>query len=362
MAFGHRTRMGRDPGLHRPPAVVQDLQRVRRDKQLTMCRPEPPQAVIFDLDGTLVQTREASWRVFEKVSAAHDLDITTAEQFYEMFANNFFVSLRGLCRDAEHARVVEEDFMRSLGADYAPLMIPGMVDVVKSLVPHATLAVLSSNATEVIRRILRKNTLEYCFGHVFGGDVEPDKAKGIQRFLDDAAQGSGRRCQAFYDESAAGGAVPAGSTAIITDTVGDVEAAMRSGIRAVGVAWGMHTEEQLLAAGAEFVAIWPQEILAHLFAGATETTECACPASPAVALPPSLEVSARVQRRVSGAKALQARITPHRPLTPQNPQAITAAPIPGGAPVPVPGGAPVANGAESVADSELLLAVRLAMP
>ncbi|MDF3306727.1 HAD hydrolase-like protein [Rhodococcus sp. T2V] len=321
-----------------------------------MCRPEPPQAVIFDLDGTLVQTREASWRVFEKVSAAHRLGIATPEQFYEMFADNFFVSLRGLCRDAEHARVVEEDFMRSLGADYAPLMIPGMVDVVKALVPHATLAVLSSNSTEVIRRILRKNTLEYCFGHVFGGDVEPDKAKGIQRFLGDAAQGSGRRCQAFYDESAAGGAVPAGGTAIITDTVGDVEAAVKAGIRAVGVAWGMHTEEQLLAAGAEFVAIWPQEILAHLFSSATEASACACPAPQTVAASssqtPSATVPPRVQRRVAGAKALQARITPHQP---QAAQAHTTV-------LPVPEGAPSVNGAKFGADNELLLAVRLAMP
>ncbi|KAF0961088.1 MULTISPECIES: HAD family hydrolase [unclassified Rhodococcus (in: high G+C Gram-positive bacteria)] len=319
-----------------------------------MCRPEPPQAVIFDLDGTLVQTREASWRVFEKISATHHLGITTAEQFYEMFANNFFVSLRGLCRDAEHVRLVEDDFMRSLGADYAPLMIPGMVDVVKALVPHATLAVLSSNSTEVIRRVLRTNTLEYCFGHVFGGDVEPDKAKGIQRFLDDAAQGSGRRCQAFYDESAIGGAVPAGATAIITDTVGDVEAAMRAGIRAVGVAWGMHTEEQLLAAGAEFVAIWPQEILAHLFASATATAACACPPSPVAALPRPSAIPARVQRRVSGAKALQERITPHRVSPTPNTQPATSA--------PPPRGEPIANGTPSAADNELLLAVRLAMP
>lgn len=272
---------------------------------------EPPQAVIFDLDGTLVQTREASWRVFEKVGAAHDLGIRTPEQFYELFANNFFVSLRALCRDAEHARIVEEDFMRSLGADYAPLMVPGMADVVAALVPHATLAVLSSNSTEVIRRILRQNNLAFCFSHVFGGDVEPDKAKGIRRFLDDAAQGSGRRCQAFYDESAIERAVPARSTAIITDTVGDVEAAVNAGVRAIGVAWGMHTEEQLLAAGAEFVAIWPQEILSHLFAGTSETTGNACPTTPPLAAQPlSVESgSARTQRRISAAATLQAQAT-----------------------------------------------------
>lgn len=242
-----------------------------------MCFPDPPRAVIFDLDGTLVQTREASWKVFEKISATYDLGIDKAEQFYELFADNFFVSLRALCGTAERADQVEADFMEMLRTDYQPLMIPGMVDVVKSLVPHATLAVLSSNSTEVVRRILTTNSLAYCFAHVFGGDVEPDKTKGISRFLGDAAQGSGRRCEAFYDESPVGQAVSPQSTVIITDTVGDVEAAVRSGIRSVGVAWGMHTEEQLLAAGAEFVAIWPQEIISYLFAGASSgDAECSC--------------------------------------------------------------------------------------
>ncbi|WAM15317.1 HAD family hydrolase [Rhodococcus sp. JS3073] len=353
MAFGFATRLGRDPGLHWPPATLQDLQRDTVRRPLTMCRPEPPRAVIFDLDGTLVQTREASWRVFEKISAAHHLGIVDPEQFYEMFANNFFVSLRNLCRDAEHAHAVEADFMRSLGADYAPLLIPGMVDIVKALVPHATLAVLSSNSTEVIRRILRKNSLTYCFSHVFGGDVEPDKRKGIQRFLDDAAQGSGRRCQAFYDESAIGSPVPAQSTAIITDTVGDVEAAVKSGIRAIGVAWGMHTEEQLLTAGAEFVAIWPQEILAHLFGSSTATPACVCPAQPAIGLQTSEAVSAapaaRMQRRAAGAKAMQRRMTSHGALPHEHQQVQS-----------MPGPAPSSH--EPGGENELLLAVRLAMP
>lgn len=325
--------------------------------------------MIFDLDGTLVQTRQASWRIFEKVSAAHDLGITTPEQFYELFANNFFVSLHALCRDAEHARSVEDDFMLSLGAEYAPLMIPGMVDVVKALVPHATLAVLSSNSTEVIRRILKQNGLAFCFSHVFGGDVEPDKAKGIRRFLDDAAQGSGRRCEAFYDESPIGPAAPPGSTAIITDTVGDVEAAVAAGIRAVGVAWGMHTEEQLLAAGAEFVAIWPQEILAHLLSGAaSDKAGDACQAPPTLAAQPRAADSApaRVQRRISGAATMQAQTSLSQGTPTPATQHLDSLPGPG-QPVaePVPKAPPQSrlapNAIGSEAAHELLRAVAMVM-
>ncbi|MDF3281137.1 MULTISPECIES: HAD family hydrolase [unclassified Gordonia (in: high G+C Gram-positive bacteria)] len=240
----------------------------------------PPTAVIFDLDGTLVQTREASWQVFEPIGRRHGLGIDTPEAFYELFAGNFFASLRDACPPHLVAIVVSE-FMDALTDHYSPVMVPGLIDVVKAMVPHSRLAVLSSNTTPVVRRVLRNNNLEYCFSHVFGGDVEPDKTVGIARFLADAASGSGRLCRAYYDEppvSSSNDERPEADpreVVLVTDTVGDVEAAVTAGIRAVGVAWGMHTEEQLLAAGAEFVAIWPQELLAHLYGRAEHDCECA---------------------------------------------------------------------------------------
>ncbi|NMO03777.1 HAD family hydrolase [Gordonia sp. TBRC 11910] len=240
----------------------------------------PPSAVIFDLDGTLVQTREASWKVFAAINDAHGLGIDTAEKFFGLFADNFFASLREVCGTTERADRVVGEFMSALDEHYAPMMVPGLADVVKQMVPQSRLAVLSSNTTAVIRRVLRSNHLEYCFAHVFGGDVEPDKGRGIERFLSDAAVGSGRLCTAYYDEptgdtrSAPNATANPREVALITDTVGDVEAAVASGIRAVGVAWGMHTEEQLLAAGAEFVAIWPQELLSYLYGRVDDACSC----------------------------------------------------------------------------------------
>jgi phosphoglycolate phosphatase len=248
-----------------------------------MC--QPPRAVIFDLDGTLVQTRLASWEVFRPVNDRYELGVERAEQFYELFSNNFFASLRRLCRDESHAQQVEQAFMEGLQANYDPPMIPGMADVVRSLAPHCTLAVLSSNVTSVVRRILLGNELAYCFAHVFGGDVEPDKQRGIRRFLADAAQGAGRRCEVFYDEEQPVPCCDDGSAVLVTDTVGDIQAAMASGIRAVGVTWGMHSEAELLDAGCEFVAIWPQELVANMLGRATGTAQehsacsCALPAA-----------------------------------------------------------------------------------
>jgi phosphoglycolate phosphatase len=49
------------------------------------------------------------------------------------------------------------------------------------------------------------------------------------------------------------GAEPAG-TVMIGDTAFDVTMARAAGCRAIGVSWGYHAPEELLAAGAEAVA------------------------------------------------------------------------------------------------------------
>ncbi len=55
------------------------------------------------------------------------------------------------------------------------------------------------------------------------------------------------------------GALPA-HTVMIGDTAYDVEMAAAAGTRAIGVAWGYHTPEELLEAGAEAVAETPEQL------------------------------------------------------------------------------------------------------
>lgn len=55
------------------------------------------------------------------------------------------------------------------------------------------------------------------------------------------------------------GAAPE-STVMIGDTAFDVDMARAAGVRAIGVAWGYHAPEELLAAGADAVARTPAEL------------------------------------------------------------------------------------------------------
>jgi phosphoglycolate phosphatase len=241
----------------------------------------PVRAVIFDLDGTLVQTRIASWEIFEQISKRFELGVDRPEQYFDLFRGNVFESIRSLCRDDAHAAQAKEAFLELLRNEYTPPLVPGVSDVVRRLASDCTLAVMSSNAMQVLRRVLVTNDLAFCFAHVFGGDVAPDKRAAIAAFLADSGSGFGRRCSADYDEGGRRQDPDRSSTVLVTDTAGDVRDALAAGIRVVGVAWGMHSVEELTAAGAEFVALWPQEIAAHLLGDAAARPPegaCAIPA------------------------------------------------------------------------------------
>lgn len=277
-----------------------------------------PSTVIFDFDGTLVKTREASWRLFKRTNAEFELGVDRPEDFYALFRRNFFAALDEICSgDPARMEGVRAHFLQLLRDEYCPDLVPGMADVVHKLAGSCTLVLCSSNTMESVRRTLERHDLACCFAHAFTGDLEPDKAASIRAFLSDPGYSMRRLCEPEYTEEYRPGPPQRGEEVVlVTDTIGDVEEAIRCGIRAVGVVWGMHTAEELLAAGAEFVAIWPQELITHLLDDPTlavtcsvarTTREAAAAAAPAAPIDLARRAAAgRRDQRVRAAGALVA--------------------------------------------------------
>jgi phosphoglycolate phosphatase len=231
-----------------------------------------PKAILFDLDGTLVQTRDSSWEVFTRVNQEFGLGVRSQEEYFALLEGNLFESLRKIA--GGRADEAAQRFLTLLKSDYHPPFVPGMVDVVKAIAGVCSLAVVSSNAMVTIRRILERAGLQHCFSHVFGGDVEPDKRACVRRFLADAEYLVNRNCSPAYVEHHHPELARQDQIILVTDTVGDVRHAVECGVRVVGVAWGMHAEKKLMEAGAEFVAVWPQEILSYLFPDGVGAATC----------------------------------------------------------------------------------------
>jgi phosphoglycolate phosphatase len=272
-------------------------------------------AILFDLDGTLVQTRKASWDLFAETNREFALGIDDRDAFFKLFEGNFFRSLERHCADQDKMGAAKEHFLRLLRTRYRPELIPGMADVVRALAGHFALAVLSTNTMHTIRRVLEEAGIASCFAHVFAGDVEPDKNVSIRRFLSDRTYGFGRSCSPAYRETDGAQRPSSDEVALITDTIGDVKEALDCGIRAIGVAWGMHTQEQLLAAGAEKVALWPQELIAWLVPEHAHGQACAgtqagaCEAQPAMVLRSAQDETLQARLQAAGEARRRRRAT-----------------------------------------------------
>jgi phosphoglycolate phosphatase len=294
--------------------------------------------VVFDLDGTLVQTRAASWEVFQSTAARFGLPIRSSEEFIELFRDNFYDSLKRLCSSPEQEAEVRQHFLAGLRDRYEPHFIPGMRDVVKTLAARFPLAVLSSNTMAAIRRILETEGVAECFAHVFSAELGTSKEGALRQLLSEPSYCQLRHCSPSYVE---GSSTEEFEVVLLTDTVGDIREARRCGVRCVGVAWGMHSPEALLSAGAETVALWPQELIAIL-SGALEpgpaacacatptggdARSCGCPSmASSPADPPLAPVAAagrlRREARYRARLRLPASVTP---LPPNSEQALMAA-------------------------------------
>jgi phosphoglycolate phosphatase len=265
--------------------------------------------LLLDLDGTLVRTREASWELFRQTNEKFGLGVDTPSAFFRLFNQNFYTALderSGRLSDngsaAAESAAVKRHFQELLRQDYCPDLVPGMANVVHALAGVYTLIVLSSNTMEAVRRILLTCDVAHCFAHVFSGDVTPSKVDAIGRFLADPSYSCGRRCAPHYEERTPQRLHDPQEAMLITDTVGDVEEALSAGIRVGAVSWGMHRAEDLEAAGAEFVCIWPEELVAYLKPGEScALGVCSLPTVHTAAPPQDQAVTQRLRRQQAAA-------------------------------------------------------------
>lgn len=293
-------------------------------------------ALLFDLDGTLVQTRNSSWQVFQETNSKFGLGVGSASEFFQLFDGNIFDALEALARERGVAdpALVRDHFQRKLRADYLPEVVPGIGQIVRQLASSYTLMIVSSNTMESVRRVLENNGLADCFAHVFSGEVAPSKVHAIGHVLEDPTYACGRQCVPYYDEAAAPHKHAVNELMLITDTVGDVEEALRAGIRVCGVAWGMHSADRLKAAGAEFVCVWPEELLVYLPDG-RNSSETACTAG----VPASGSCAAAGSAARSAADAAAARRRARRALPPDRRSVPAGAAAAGGGAAPATCGA-----------------------
>jgi phosphoglycolate phosphatase len=207
---------------------------------------ERPDALLFDLDGTIVDSRIPYSRCMNYALAAIGQPERAAEDLYQFLGPPIHETL------IDHLRVPEELVDRciklyreryvAIGMDETEVFA-GVPELLRELHGRVPLAVATSKVLTLAEPLLEKLGLSQLFETVAAPGPETineSKAATIASAL--AALGS-----------------PA-KPVMIGDRFYDVVGALQHGIPTIGVLWGVGTEQELREAGAAALVTTPDEI------------------------------------------------------------------------------------------------------
>jgi phosphoglycolate phosphatase len=212
-------------------------------------------AVLFDLDGTLLDTLDDLADSMNEVLASHGWAVHPVDG-YRYFVGDGFENLvrrtvpfelkgdektvQGCVAEAHAA------YERRWNAKTGPY--PGVTDLLDRLAAKGVpLAILSNKPHDFVKKIVTHYLGKWSFIAVQGAKAgtprkpDPTAALEISRNL----------------------AVPAGSFLYLGDTNTDMKTALAAGMFAVGVLWGFRTEQELRDSGAEGLVKHPLDVLAY---------------------------------------------------------------------------------------------------
>lgn len=198
--------------------------------------------IVFDFDGTLVDSQHAIARAMGEAFGAHGLEAPAVDAVRRVVGLKLELAVARLLPDPADmatAAVVAEAYRRAFFAirarpDHHEPLFPGARDALERL-----------------------DTAEVCLGIATGknrrGLLAGLEHHGLARYfatLQTADDGPGKphpgMLRRAMDETGAGPA----ETVLIGDTTFDMEMAGNAGVAALGVAWGYHPPAELTASGA----------------------------------------------------------------------------------------------------------------
>jgi phosphoglycolate phosphatase len=197
---------------------------------------------LFDFDGVLSDSldlyAEAVRCCLERIGTPI---VKNREDYLVLFEGNFYESMAARGVDLAAFAQAAKEIMPGIDYD-AMLPFDGLLPVLESLKKDHLLAVISSNGSRTIRRMLERFGFDPYFEEVLGSDFLFSKKEKIDHAL------------AKYG-------IPPERTFYIGDTTGDIVEARAAGVRTVAVTWGWHSRERLVAAHPDFLVETPEGLL-----------------------------------------------------------------------------------------------------
>lgn len=204
----------------------------------------PNRLIVFDCDGTLVDSQHNIVEAMTRAFRRHDLHDPIPEEVRRTVGLSILESVGRLLPDTPHDTLesVGEAYRTAsyelrLEPDHEEPLYPGIGDMIRDLSgSNAILAVATGKSQRGLRKTLQNHDLQQYF-----------------TILKTADDGPGKPDPTILLDAIAEAGADAGSTVMIGDTEFDIAMARSAKTHAVGVNWGYHEPVELDAAGAHLI-------------------------------------------------------------------------------------------------------------
>jgi phosphoglycolate phosphatase len=215
--------------------------------------PRRPAAVLFDLDGVLIDSRTAIVRCIQHGLRSQGLAVPGAvelERFIGPPLIDAFAELAGRDRALACLEAYRERYVWSSLEE--TVVVPGAAEALASVAARVPVAVATTKPRAFAEPLCERLGLAPSLTAVVGPELDaPDEVKAV----------TVRRALAAL------GLAPGADAPLVGDRSHDAEAARANGIRCVGVLWGIGDEAELRAAGADPIVTAPSGLAAALLEG-----------------------------------------------------------------------------------------------
>ncbi len=212
--------------------------------------------VIFDVDGTLVDSQHFIVEAQTRAFAAHGLPAPSRAEMLSIVGLSLVQAFEQLVPDGPAASLAQAyrdawSVMR-LDPDYADEMYPGAVEAVNALAQRddLLLGIATGKSLRGVHHLFDERGWHGRFATVQTSDGHPSKPHPAM----------------VLKALAETGMVPADAL-MIGDTSYDMAMGRAAGVRTLGVTWGYHTRDQLIASGAERLVESYEDLMAVLASG-----------------------------------------------------------------------------------------------
>ena len=203
-----------------------------------------PRLIIFDCDGTLIDSQHAIIASMARAFDAHDLEVPANAAIRRVVGLSLTDAIERLhpAGETTHHQTLAESYKTAFAdaraaVDFEEPLFPGAHEALAALdAAGYLLGIATGKSRRGLDRTLERHGLQGRFVTLQTADDGPGKPHPgmVQRSMDETGVDPGR-------------------TTVVGDTTYDIAMARSAGAYAVGVAWGYHAAHELREAGAHAI-------------------------------------------------------------------------------------------------------------